>query len=217
MTEQIEKLFKNLQKNKMHPIYAETKEDALNIVKDMLFDGAVITAGGSMSLKECGVWDLINDKKYNFMDRTRTGITPEEQQECFKASIGADFFFCSSNAITQNGELLNVDGFANRISAIAFGPKKVVMIVGINKLVPDLKEAFLRVKKVAAPKNCVRLNINNPCAKLGHCVSLLNNPNPDFADGCQKDTRICCDYLISALQRQKDRITVILVNEELGY
>ncbi|MBR5472361.1 MAG: lactate utilization protein [Clostridia bacterium] len=217
MTEQISKLFKNLEKNKMHPIFAETKEDAKQIVKDMLFDGCVITSGGSMSLVECGIKELLEDKRYNFMDRSRPGITPEEQQECFKASIGADFFFCSTNAVTEKGELLNVDGFANRISSIAFGPKKVVMIVGVNKIVPDLKAAFLRVKKVAAPKNCVRLNIDNPCAKLGHCVSLLNNPNPDFADGCQKDTRICCDYLVSALQRQKDRITVILVNEELGY
>lgn len=217
MTEQIKKLFENLQKNKMHPIYAETKEDAKQIVKDMLFDGCLITAGGSMSLKESGVWELINDKKYNFMDRTRSGITLKEQQDCFKASIGADFFFCSSNAITENGELLNVDGFANRISSIAFGPKKVVMIVGFNKIVPDLKAAFLRVKKVAAPKNCVRLGVDNPCAKLGHCVALLNNDNPDFADGCACDDRICCDYLISALQRQKDRITVVLVNEDLGY
>ena len=217
MTEQITKLFEALQKNKMHPIYAETKEDAKQIVKEMLFDGCVITAGGSMSLRESGVWKLINDKNYNFMDRSRSGITPAEQQECFKASIGADFFFCSSNAITENGELLNVDGFANRISAIAFGPKKVVMVVGKNKLVPNLQEAFLRVKKVAAPKNCVRLGIDNPCAKLGHCVSLMNNSNPDFSDGCQKDTRICCDYLVSALQRERDRITVIFVNEDLGY
>ncbi len=217
MTPQIEKLFKNLQKNKMHPIFAETKHDAYNLVKDMLFDGCVITWGGSMSLIECGIKELLEDKKYNFMNRNREGITPEEQQECFKASIGADFFFCSTNAITENGELLNVDGFANRISAIAFGPKKVVMLVGKNKIVPDLKQAFLRVKKIAAPKNCVRLGIDNPCAKLGHCVSLLNNDNPDFADGCNKDSRICCDYLISALQRQKDRITIILVNEDLGY
>ena len=217
MTEQIAKLFKNLEKNKMQPIFAETKEDAKQIVKDMLFDGAVITWGGSMSVIECGIQELIEDKKYNFMNRNRAGITALEQQECFKASIGADFFFCSSNAITENGELLNVDGFANRISAIAFGPKKVVMIVGKNKIVPDLKEAFLRVKKIAAPKNCVRLGIDNPCAKLGHCVSLVNNDNPDFADGCNCDSRICCDYLVSALQRQKDRITVILVNEDLGY
>lgn len=217
MNEQIQKLFKNLKKNKMQPIYAENSAEAVKIVEDMLFDGCVITAGGSMSLKESGIWHLLEDNKYCFMDRTRAGITPKEQQECYKAAIGADFFFCSCNAVTENGELLNVDGLANRVSSIAFGPKKVVMVVGVNKIVPDLKAAFLRVKKIAAPKNCVRLNIDNPCAKLGHCVSLLNNPDPDFADGCSKDTRICCDYLISALQRQADRIMVILVNENLGY
>lgn len=217
MTEQITKLFKNLEKNKMHPVFAKDKEDAKKIVTDMLFDGAVITWGGSMSVIECGIDKVLQDPKYNFMNRSREGITPEEQQECFKASIGADFFFCSCNAITENGEQINVDGLANRISSIAFGPKKVVMIVGKNKIVPDLKEAFLRVKKIAAPKNCVRLNKNTPCAKLGHCVSLLNNDNPDFADGCACDDRICCDYMISAMQRQKNRITVILVNEDLGY
>lgn len=217
MTKQIEKLFKNLQKNKMQPLFAETKEDARNLVKDILFDGAVITWGGSMSVIECGIDEILRDKKYNFLDRGRQGITPEEQQECFKASIGADFFFCSTNAITENGELLNVDGLANRISSIAFGPKRVVMIVGVNKIVPNIKDAFLRVKKIAAPKNCVRLNKNTPCAKLGHCVSLLNNDNPDFADGCACDDRICCDYMISATQRQKNRIIVILVNEDLGY
>ena len=170
-----------------------------------------------MSVIECGIDRLLRNECYNFMDRSREGITPAEQQECFKASVGADFFFCSTNAITENGELVNVDGLANRISSIAFGPKKVVMIVGKNKIVPDLKEAFLRVKKIAAPKNCVRLGKNTPCAKLGHCVSLLDNPNPDFSDGCECDERICCDYMISAMQRHKDRIIVILVNEDLGY
>ncbi len=217
MTEQFEKLFKNLEKNKMHPIFAKDKEDAKTKVKEMLFDDCVITWGGSMSVIECGIDELLRDNKYCFLDRGRQGITPEEQQECFKASIGADFFFCSTNAITENGELLNVDGLANRISSIAFGPKKVVMIVGKNKIVPDLKEAFLRVKSQAAPKNCVRLGKNTPCAKLGHCVSLQNSDNPDFADGCACDDRICCDYMISAMQRQKDRIIVILVNEDLGY
>ncbi len=217
MTKQIETLFKNLEKNRIQPIFAETRADAAKIVKEMLFDGCVITAGGSMSLKECGIDKILNDPRYTFKDRAKWGITPQEQQDCFKASIGADFFFCSSNAITEKGELLNVDGFANRISSIAFGPKKVVMVVGVNKIVPDLKSAFLRVKKIAAPKNCVRLGVDNPCAKLGHCVSLLNSPDPDFADGCSLDSRICCDYLVSAMQRQKDRITVILVNESIGY
>lgn len=217
MTEQITTLFKNLEKNKIKPIYAENKETAKSIVKDMLFDDCVITWGGSMSVIECGIDKLLKDPKYNFMNRSRAGITPAEQQDCFKAAIGADFFFCSANAITEKGEIVNVDGLANRISSIAFGPERVVMIVGVNKIVPDLKSAFLRVKKIAAPKNCVRLNKNTPCAKLGHCVSLLNNDNPDFADGCQSDDRICCDYMISAMQRKTDRITVVLVNEELGY
>ena len=217
MNQQIQKLFKNLEKNKIQPLFAETKEDAVKLVKDMLFDGCVITWGGSMSVIECGIDKLLRDEKYCFMDRGRAGITPEEQQECFKSSIGADFFFCSANAITEKGEIVNVDGLANRISSIAFGPKKVVMIVGVNKIVYDLKEAFLRVKKIAAPKNCVRLNKNTPCAKLGHCVSLVNNDNPDFADGCNSDDRICCDYMVSAMQRQSNRLTVILVDENLGY
>ena len=217
MTEQIKRLFKNLENNNMTPIYAETKEKAVEIVKNMLFDGCVITSGGSVSVTECGIKELIADPKYNFMDRSRKGISADEQLECFKASIGADFFFCSANAVTENGELVNVDGLSNRISAIAFGPKKVIMIVGINKIVPDLTAAFLRVKTVAAPKNCVRLVIDNPCVKLGHCVSLVNNPNPEFTDGCRLPTRICRNYLVSGMQKDKDRITVILVNENLGY
>lgn len=217
MTLQIQNLFEKLKQNKIKPIYAENRAEAVNIVKDMLFDGCVITAGGSVSLAESGVLQLIKNEKYNFLDRGKSGITPQQQQECFKAAIGADFFFCSTNALTENGELLNVDGFANRISSIAFGPKKVIMIVGKNKIVPDLKSAFLRVKKITAPKNCLRLGIDNPCTKLGHCISLENSDSPGFADGCKKDTRICCDYLVSAMQRQKDRITVILVNENLGY
>ena len=217
MTEQINKLFKNLEINKIKPIYAENKAEAVKIVENMLFDGAVITWGGSMSLIECGIDKLLREEKYNFLDRGRAGITPEEQQECFKASIGADFFFCSANAITENGELINVDGLSNRVSSIAFGPKKVIMIVGKNKIVPNINEGFLRVKKIAAPQNCVRLNKDTPCVKLGHCISLLNNDNPDIADGCKSDHRICCNYLVSSLQRDKDRLHVVLVNEDLGY
>ena len=170
-----------------------------------------------MSVAECGINELLQNPKYRFLDRSRQGITPQEQQECFKASVGADFFFCSTNAVTENGELLNVDGLANRISSIAFGPKKVVMIVGKNKIVPDLQSAFLRVKKIAAPKNCVRLGIDNPCAKLGHCVSLEKSENPAFTDGCQSPRRICINYITSGFQREIGRITILLCEEALGY
>lgn len=218
MNEQILKTIEALKKNNMNALYIERKEDIVPYLeKEVLFPGATITAGGSVSLNESGVWDLLKSGKYKFLDRNREGITAEEKQEVFKTAIGGDFYFCSSNAVTEKGELINVDGFCNRISSIAFGPQKVVMVVGVNKIVENATEGLLRVKKIAAPKNCVRLGINNPCAKLGHCVSILKSDNPDFTDGCSAERRICANYLISGRQQVKDRITVIICGDELGY
>ncbi len=217
MDKKFEKIIAALERNKMVGLYAETKEQALETVQNMLFEGCTITTGGSISLIETGVWKLIHDPKYRFADRNKPGLTEEEKEEVLRSNVGVDFFFCSSNAITENGELINVDGFCNRIAAIAFGPRRVVMIVGKNKIVPTVEEGILRVKKIAAPKNCQRLRLDTPCAKLGHCVSLERTDCPAMTDGCDSDRRICCDYLISARQRIPDRITVILVNEDLGY
>ncbi len=217
MCERIQRVITALNKNNMQGIYVPCINDIKRTVEEILYPDCIITAGGSVSLLESGVWKLIHSDCYRFFDRNKEGISPEEQEEVFRKVIGTDFYFCSTNAVTENGELLNVDGFSNRISAIAFGPKKVIMIVGANKIVKDLKEAFLRVKKIAAPKNCVRLGIDSPCAKLGHCVSLLKSENPDFTDGCDIDRRICRNYLISGKQQIKNRITVIICGEELGY
>ncbi len=217
MNENISKVLSALEKNNMRGIYAETVEDVQNIVKNLLFDGCTITAGGSVSVVESGVWDIISEPRYNFADRNRAGITPKEQQEIFKSAIGCDFFFCSANAITENGELVNVDGFANRITALTFGPKNVIVVAGANKIVKDIEAGFLRIKRTVAPKNCVRLGIDNPCVKLGHCVSLLKNDNPKLTDGCSAPHRICRNYLVTGPQNTKDRITVILCNQNLGY
>ena len=217
MNEIIKKTTENLERNNMKAYYAENKAEVCKIVEDMLFPGAVITAGGSVSLTESGVWDIINRPEYKFYNRLKPGITDEERLEIFRAAIGCDFFFCSSNAVTENGELINVDGFANRISSICFGPKKVVMIVGANKIVKDVDAGILRVKQIAAPKNTARLNVDAPCKKLGHCISLEKCDNPKITDGCCGSTRICCDYLVSAMQREKDRINVIICAENLGY
>ena len=217
MNEKIASVIKALNKNNMAAVFCEKKEEIAPLVEQMLFDGCVITAGGSVSLKESGVWDLISRENYKFLDRSKQGISPEEQEDAFKAAIGCDFFFCSTNALTENGELVNVDGFCNRISSIAFGPKKVIMVVGINKIVPDVNEGFLRIKREVAPKNCVRLGIDSPCAKLGHCISLEKSDSPNITDGCAIAGRICCSYIVNAHQRIKDRITVILCGEPLGY
>ncbi len=213
----IEKTINALERNNIKGIFAPTKDDAVKIIEDMLFDGCTITSGGSVSLAESGVLELLLRPEYKYSDRNRAGITPEEQLEVYKSVIGCDFYFSSTNALTENGELINVDGNCNRISAISFGPKKVIMIVGINKLCKDLNEGFLRVKRIAAPKNCVRLGINTPCSKLGHCISLEKSENPNITDGCDCDGRICANYIISGRQRTKDRITVIICGESLGY
>ena len=217
MNKVIEELLKALDKNCMKGIYANTKEDAIKIVKDMLFKGAKITNGGSVTLSECGIYDLLNNGDYNYLDRNRKGITEEERLSVYKNVLDSDFYFCSANAITQNGELINVDGRCNRISAISFGPKKVILIVGTNKIVKDIDEGFLRIKKIAAPKNCVRLNKNTPCAKLGYCISLQKSDNPEITDGCDSPDRICATYNIIGKQMEKDRIVVIICDENLGY
>ena len=217
MNEKISKVMKSLENNNINAAYAETKEEVCKIVKNMLFEGAVITAGGSMSLKESGVWDIISSPEYDFRDRSRQGISEEERSEAYKAAIGCDFFFCSSNAVTENGELINVDGNANRISSIAFGPKKVVMVVGVNKLVKDIDEGLLRIKKIAAPKNAVRLNTGTPCQKLGHCIALEKSECPAMTDGCKSPRRMCIEYLISGFHKEKGRLNIILCGETLGY
>ncbi len=217
MLEKINKIITALGKNNMQGIYVPCINSIPEAVENLLFENAVITAGGSVSLKQSGVWELINKPCYRFLDRSREGITLEEKQNVFKSCIGADFYFCSTNALTENGELINVDGFCNRIASIAFGPEKVIMIVGVNKIVKNVADGILRVKQIAAPKNCVRLGIDSPCSKLGHCVALENNPAPDVTDGCNHPRRICANYLISGRQQVKDRITVIICGEELGY
>lgn len=201
-----------LSKNRINATVVNTKEDALKEVEKLLSEGASVACGGSVTLSECGVIDLLKSGKYNFIDRLEAGISQEESEKRMRDAFSADYYLASSNAVTENGELYNVDGKGNRVSALSFGPKKVILVVGKNKIVKDIDEAILRVKTVAAPKNCVRLGINSYCSNTGHCLSLT----PDFK-GCMTSHRICCDYTVTGYQREADRISVILVNEDLGY
>lgn len=210
----IEKTAAALEKNNMKPFIAETKEQALEIAASLLKDGDTVASGGSMTLKETGVSDLLASGKYNFLDRT--GLSGDELKKCFRAAFSADVYFSSANAITENGELYNVDGNANRIAAITFGPDSVVIIAGYNKIVPDLDSAIRRVKECAAPPNAVRLGLETYCGKEGHCCNMTCSEG-DFADGCKSRGRMCCSFLVTSHQRAKDRIKVILVGEKLGY
>lgn len=211
----IRKTGENLIKNNMDFYYAETKNDVLPLVKSLIKKGDVITNGGTMTMAECGIDKLVKSPDYTYLDRT-TGKSREEVEEIHIKAFSADVYISSSNAITEDGYLYNVDGNSNRIAALAYGPKSVIIIAGYNKIVKNLKEAETRVKREVAPMNCVRLDCNTYCKEKGECVSISKSER-QIADGCSSDDRICCNYLISAKQRKKNRIKVIIVGEELGY
>lgn len=206
----LEKTVRNLQNNNMSVMVVQNGAEALQAVKSLLPPGATVTHGGSVTLTECGVTDLLKSGAYRYLDRST------DAENVYRETMSADVFLTSSNAVTENGELYNVDGHCNRIAAIAFGPKKVVVLASVNKIVPTLADAVRRVKTVAAPKNAQRLHCKTYCAAMGQCVSLTKE-DPEMTDGCDSPQRICRNYLVSAKQQDPDRITVILIREKAGY
>lgn len=214
MTEEIKITMENLEKNGMKPFYVETKEEVIPIIESLVEKGSSVSHGGSETLKQTGVIDFLKNGDFDYIDRS--GLEGEELRDCYIRAFGCDAFFTSSNAVTMNGELYNVDGNSNRVACIVFGPRQVIMIVGANKIVKNINDAVLRVKEAAAPPNTQRLDCKTPCAVTGKCIS-LNKDEPFICDGCESPQRICCNYVISAKQRHKDRIKVIIVNESLGY
>lgn len=213
MTEKIGKVLAALEKNNMQGIYADKISDVVPKIKELISPGETVSVGGSVSLFESGVIDLLRSGNYNFLDRYADGLTPDDIREIYIKSFSADTYFLSANAITENGELYNVDGNSNRVAALVFGPKSVIVVAGINKIVKDIDAAITRVKTITAPKNCTRLNCDTYCNKTGKCTAA---DKQDFS-GCPSDNRICCNYVVSSHQRIKNRIKVILVGEELGY
>ena len=213
MTEIIQKVTKNLRKNRMMADYVATKEEALALVKQLIPVGATVATGGSRSLDETGISALLRNGDYVFFDRNNPALTAEEKASMTAKGATADVYLCSTNALTESGELYNVDGFSNRVAAIANGPKKVILVVGINKIVPDLQTAVRRVKTIAAPLNTKRLNCDTYCRTTGVCMGL----DGGMMDGCHSPARICCSYLVSAQQRVENRIHVILVGENRGF
>ncbi len=210
----IEKTINALKKNNMEAYFAENKEEALALVKELLKEGETVSVGGSVTLNEVGVLELLRCGDYNFLDRYKEGLSKEDIEELYRKCFFADTYLASSNAVTENGELYNVDGNANRVSAMLFGPKSVILVIGKNKIVKDLKEAAKRVKTVAAPKNTKRLGVDTYCFNKGICMGAESD---EMCEGCSSEGRICASYVIHAHQRVKGRIKVIIVNEELGY
>lgn len=201
----VERVIKSLEKNNMVGYYVEDEKEALDKIKELLKEETIITAGGSRSLFEIGAIDFLRKGNYNFLDRDKEGITKEECEKIYRDAFFADTYLCSTNVITEEGELYNIDGNGNRVAAMIFGPKEVIVVAGINKIVKNMEEAETRLKNIAAPANAKRLNLDTPCAKVGYCVD------------CNSDNRICASYVTLRRQRKMGRIKVIIVNKNLGY
>ena len=199
----VKRTLENLEKNRFQASYVNTKEEALTLVSTMISEGSYTASGGSVTLQECGIIDYI---------KAHTDYHNE-----YRDAYDAEFYLTSANAITEHGEIYQVDGRSNRISAMMFGPKHVIVVAGINKIVSDIKHAMERVKEEAAPPNSVRLDLDNPCTKTGRCISPNLSEEHLCTLGCSAESRICCNYAIFGPQREKDRITVIIVGEYLGY
>ena len=209
----IEKTMEALKKNKMAAYYAENREEAKKIALSLIEKGAVCASGGSVTLTETGIIDALKGEDYRYIDRYASDLTPEERVAAMEKAMHADVYLSSANAITEKGEIYNVDGNSNRVSALLYGPKSVIIVAGINKLVENLDAAVTRVKTITAPKNAARLSCDTPCAKTGHCIAV----DGGMTDGCASPARICCNFTVMAQQRHVERVKVILVGEELGY
>lgn len=195
-----ENVIKGLQSRNMSGYYAASKEEALKQALELIPEGSTIAMGGCMSAHEIGLIKALEEGNYHYIDRDKMGA-----REGLMAAYDSDIFLSSANAITNDGIMVNIDGNANRVSCIAQGPKKVVFIVGMNKVCADLDSAMKRARNVAAPCNAQRFDVKTPCKETGKCFD------------CKSPDTICCQFLITRFSKHAGRIHVILVNDNLGF
>lgn len=193
-------VIKGLQSRNMTGYYAADKEEALAQALKLIGEESSVAMGGCESAHEIGLVKALQEGNYQYIDRSK--MSPRDG---LLAAYDADVFLSSVNAMTSDGVLVNIDGNSNRVSCIAQGPKKVVFIVGMNKVCSDLDEAMKRARNVAAPANAQRFDVKTPCKVSGKCFD------------CKSPDTICCQFLITCYSRHEGRIHVILVNDTLGF
>jgi hypothetical protein len=191
--------------NNIDCIFVQTKQEALAKALEMIPEGSTVGLGGSVTVEQIGLLEKLRSGKYTLFDQYAPGLDMPENMKRRKQGLTAQFFVTGTNAITSDGQLVNVDGLGNRVAAQAFGPEKVILVAGKNKIVKDVHEAFDRLEKIAAPINAKRVNASSPCADTGVCID------------CDSPARICNIYTIIRRMMIPGRITLILVNDSLGF
>ena len=196
-----QKVIKGLRSRNMEGFYAADRAAALELALSLVPEGASVAMGGCQSALDIGLVNAIKDGSRRYIDREAAA----DKRAAMLAAYDADVYLASANAITEDGILVNIDGNSNRVSAIAYGPRKVLFIVGMNKVCPDLDSALKRARNVAAPVNAQRFGLDTPCSKTGACMD------------CKSPDSICCQFLVTRFSRHPGRIQVILVNDNLGF
>ena len=184
--------------------YCESIEEAKELALSFVTEGSTVSFGGSVTLDETGVLTELRKRDDITLYDRATATTPEENKKIMHDALSCDYYFMSSNAITKNGELVNIDGNGNRVAALIYGPENVIILAGMNKIVENVEDGMSRTRNIAAPQNCIRLDKDTPCKITGFCGNCLN------------DT-ICDQIVITRASRVPNRIKVILIGEELGF
>lgn len=197
------KVVKAMESRHFEAYYCGTREDALKKALELIPEGSVVAWGGSVTMNEIGLSEALHNGKYQLIDRN--AAPPEEKRKLMRQGLLADYFISGANAVSEDGEIVNIDGNGNRVGAIVYGPDHVVIIAGMNKVVKTLEDAVRRARTIAAPINKQRFGGTTPCAKTGSCGD------------CKAEDCICCQILVTRVCRPAGRIKVILVGEELGF
>jgi L-lactate utilization protein LutB len=198
-----QKIVRALEANNMKVYLVKNRHDACSLTLSLIDKKDIVGSGGSLTLDQCGIREALRSKGYHFLDWHKPGIDPAEKHKLLVQSLSSDVFLTSSNAITEDGKLYNVDGRGNRVAAMIFGPKKVILVAGRNKIVKNLQEAKERLETIAAPLNAVKNKKKTGCIETGYCID------------CHTPDRICCHTVVSEFQSLK-RFHIILVDEDLG-
>ena len=205
MNTMIETTIKNLRKNNMAGYFVKDKGELLALLESLISKKSLVGSGDSVTLEQMGVFEFLRTGDYIFNDKFKPGLSSKQKRELYLKNFSADTFVTGTNAVSSDGKIFNIDGNGSRVAPMIYGPKQVIIVVGVNKIVPNVEAAIHRARQIAAPLDVIRLKRNAPCAKLGRCMD------------CHHKDRICNTFTLIARQFVEDRIKVMIVDEELGY
>lgn len=205
MNHDISVMIKNFNKNNITSYFVNYKKELLDLLLTFIKDGTSVGCGDSVTLEQMGVFDFLRDRELIFLDKFNPSLTREEKRDIYLKNFTVDTFITGTNAVTLDGKIFNIDGNGSRVAPILYGPKQVIIVIGTNKIVADEDSAIKRVRQIAAPLDAKRLGKNTPCVSLNRCID------------CNHNERICNDFVLITGQFIKDRIKLIIVNQELGY